>query len=101
MALPFFALARARRLTCHYIESAARSDGPSATGRMMGRIPGVFLYTQYPHWAGARWNYRGSVFDSFAADGPASGGSGNPQSGGRDIGDLSRIRLRPARAPAG
>jgi UDP-N-acetylglucosamine--N-acetylmuramyl-(pentapeptide) pyrophosphoryl-undecaprenol N-acetylglucosamine transferase len=67
MALPFFALARARRLSCHYIESAARSDGPSASGRLMGRIPGVFLYTQYPGWAGDRWKYRGSVFDSFAA----------------------------------
>jgi len=65
MALPFFALGRARRLRCHYIESAARSDGPSATGRLMGRIPGVFLYSQYPGWAGGRWRYRGSVFDSF------------------------------------
>ena len=65
VALPFFALARARRLRCHYIESAARSDGPSATGRLMSLIPGVRLYCQYPGWAGGRWNYRGSVFDSF------------------------------------
>jgi UDP-N-acetylglucosamine--N-acetylmuramyl-(pentapeptide) pyrophosphoryl-undecaprenol N-acetylglucosamine transferase len=70
MALPFFALARARRLRCHYIESAARSDGPSVTGRLMSRIPGVFLYSQYPGWAGGRWNYRGSVFDSFTAENP-------------------------------
>jgi UDP-N-acetylglucosamine transferase subunit ALG13 len=69
MALPFFALARARRLDCHYIESAARSDGPSVTGRAMSRIPGVLLYCQYPAWAGGRWNYRGSVFDSFTAEG--------------------------------
>jgi UDP-N-acetylglucosamine--N-acetylmuramyl-(pentapeptide) pyrophosphoryl-undecaprenol N-acetylglucosamine transferase len=70
MALPFFALARARRLRCHYIESAARSEGPSASGRLMSRIPGVFLYAQYPSWAGGRWHYRGSVFDSFAPDDP-------------------------------
>ena len=68
VALPFFALARARGLPCHYIESAARSEGPSATGRLISRIPGVFLYTQYPTWAGGQWNYRGSVFDSFAAE---------------------------------
>lgn len=67
VALPFFALARARGLRCHYIESAARSEGPSATGRLVSRIPGVFLYTQYPHWADGQWNYRGSVFDSFTA----------------------------------
>jgi UDP-N-acetylglucosamine--N-acetylmuramyl-(pentapeptide) pyrophosphoryl-undecaprenol N-acetylglucosamine transferase len=71
MALPFFGLARARRLDCHYIESAARSDGPSTTGRLMSRIPGVRLYTQYPSWARGGWIYRGSVFDSFErADGP-------------------------------
>jgi UDP-N-acetylglucosamine transferase subunit ALG13 len=68
MALPFFALARARRLRCHYIESAARGDGPSVTGRLMSRIPGVFLYSQYPSWADGRWKYRGSVFDSFVAE---------------------------------
>ena len=68
MALPFFALARARRMRSHYIESAARSDGPSVTGRLMSRIPGVFLYSQYPTWGDARWNYRGSVFDSFLAE---------------------------------
>jgi UDP-N-acetylglucosamine--N-acetylmuramyl-(pentapeptide) pyrophosphoryl-undecaprenol N-acetylglucosamine transferase len=68
MALPFFALGRARGLRCHYIESAARSDGPSKTARMISRIPGVMLYAQYPAWADGRWHYRGSVFDSFAPD---------------------------------
>lgn len=67
MALPFFALARMRRLTCHYIESAARSDGPSRTAGMIARIPGVLLYTQYPVWADEKWHYRGSVFDSFVS----------------------------------
>lgn len=81
VALPFFALARARGLTCHYIESAARSEGPSATGRLVSRIPGVFLYTQYPHWAGGQWNYRGSVFDSFAAEKPRE----------RPLGELRRV----------
>jgi UDP-N-acetylglucosamine--N-acetylmuramyl-(pentapeptide) pyrophosphoryl-undecaprenol N-acetylglucosamine transferase len=65
VALPFFGLARAQGLVCHYIESSARGDGPSITGRLIGRIPGVHLYTQYPGWAGGRWNYGGSVFDSF------------------------------------
>jgi UDP-N-acetylglucosamine--N-acetylmuramyl-(pentapeptide) pyrophosphoryl-undecaprenol N-acetylglucosamine transferase len=67
MALPFFALGRARGLDCHYIESAARSDGPSKTARMISRIPGVHLYTQYPVWADEKWRFRGAVFDSFVA----------------------------------
>ncbi len=72
MALPFYALGRARGLTLHYIESAARSDGPSKTAGMIARIPGVNLYAQYPAWADDKWLYRGSVFDSFvAADEPA------------------------------
>jgi UDP-N-acetylglucosamine transferase subunit ALG13 len=69
MALPFFALGRARGLTCHYIESAARSDGPSKTARMISRIPGVYLYAQYSAWADDKWHYRGSVFDSYTPGG--------------------------------
>lgn len=66
MALPFFGLGRAMGLRCHYVESAARSDGPSKTARMISHIPGVYLYTQYPAWADRKWQYRGAVFDSFA-----------------------------------
>jgi UDP-N-acetylglucosamine--N-acetylmuramyl-(pentapeptide) pyrophosphoryl-undecaprenol N-acetylglucosamine transferase len=77
VALPFIGLARAQRLNCHYIESAARTDGPSLTGRMVSRIPGVRLFTQYPSWASSSWRYGGSVFDAFESvelsdDAPAS-----------------------------
>lgn len=65
VALSFFGLARIQRLRCHYIESAARIDGPSLTGRQISKIPGVCLYSQYPGWADGRWSYSGSVFDSF------------------------------------
>ncbi len=65
VALPFFTAARMRGLEAHYIESAARSTGPSTTGRLMSRVPGVHLYCQYPGWAEGRWQYGGSVFDSF------------------------------------
>ncbi|HSS43609.1 MAG TPA: glycosyltransferase [Solirubrobacterales bacterium] len=68
VALPYFALGRARRLPCHFVESAARIEGPSLTGRLMTGVPGVRLYAQYPAWAGGRWRFRGSVFDSFAGE---------------------------------
>jgi UDP-N-acetylglucosamine transferase subunit ALG13 len=67
VALPFFALGRGRGLTCHYIESAARSQGPSLTGKMIRRIPGVHRYTQYRRWSGGGWEFGGAVFDSFEA----------------------------------
>jgi UDP-N-acetylglucosamine transferase subunit ALG13 len=65
VALPYFAVARARGVQCHYIESAARGTGPSTTGRIMSRVPGVRRYAQHRRWAAGGWHYRGSVFDSF------------------------------------
>lgn len=65
IALPFLVVGRLRGLTCHYIESAARAEGPSLTGSTAQHIPGVNLYTQYPAWAHKRWQFRGSLFDGF------------------------------------
>lgn len=70
IAVPLLAMARAHGTPCHYIESAARSRGPSFTGKVVARIPGVRPYTQYPGWSGPRWAYRGSIFDGFVADSP-------------------------------
>ncbi len=50
-----------------YIESAARSSGPSLTGNILSRTPGVRLFTQYEHWSDRKWQYAGSVFDGFEA----------------------------------
>lgn len=66
-AVPFMAVARSRNIACHYIESAARLSGPSLTGRLVGAMPGVRCYRQYPEWAkGSRFAYIGSVFDAFS-----------------------------------
>jgi UDP-N-acetylglucosamine transferase subunit ALG13 len=67
IALPYFSTARLRRLPCFYIESAARIEGPSMTGKLISRLPGVNRFAQYETWAGGRWGFRGVVFDSFAA----------------------------------
>lgn len=65
VAVPYIVMGRARGLRCCYVESAARLDGPSLSGRLLSRIPGVGLVTQCRGWAGGRWRYGGSVFDSF------------------------------------
>jgi UDP-N-acetylglucosamine transferase subunit ALG13 len=67
IALSFLPLARTRGIPCHYIESATRSAGPSTTGRLLSRVPGMSLYAQHASWAGGRWDYAGSVFDGFVA----------------------------------
>jgi UDP-N-acetylglucosamine--N-acetylmuramyl-(pentapeptide) pyrophosphoryl-undecaprenol N-acetylglucosamine transferase len=66
IALSFLPLARALGASCHYIESATRADGPSTTGRLLARVPGLNLYTQHTAWAAEPWRYAGSVFDGFA-----------------------------------
>lgn len=70
IALSFLPVGRAHGVSCHYIESFTRTQGPSLTGRLLRNVPGVKLYSQYPGWSGGPWRYAGSVFDSFAAGPP-------------------------------
>lgn len=66
-ALP---LARAMGVRACFIESATRFDGPSLSGRILQRIPGIELYTQgvsaSPGSFTSRWHPIGSVHDEFA-----------------------------------
>lgn len=64
-AVAFLPQAVMRGIPAFYIESAARAEGPSMTGKMISRMPGVKTFTQYPVWADAKWVYRGSIFDGF------------------------------------
>ena len=63
-AVPFLTVARAKGMACHFIESAARVNGPSLSARILERVPGVHRYGQYD-WGRHNWDYRGSVFDGF------------------------------------
>lgn len=64
-AAAFLPQAAMRGIPCHYIESAARADGPSLTGRIISKVPRVRTYSQYPGWASEKWAYRGSIFDEY------------------------------------
>jgi UDP-N-acetylglucosamine--N-acetylmuramyl-(pentapeptide) pyrophosphoryl-undecaprenol N-acetylglucosamine transferase len=65
IALSFLPLAAARGIPAHYVESSARVQEPSLTGRTLAKVPGVRLYRQYPHAAKGRWRYAGSVFEGY------------------------------------
>jgi UDP-N-acetylglucosamine transferase subunit ALG13 len=67
VAIPFFVAARMYGAEGHYIESAARVDGPSITGQVAAVMPKVRCYTQSEAWADSRWKYAGSVFDGYTA----------------------------------
>lgn len=61
-------------LPTHYVESAARVDSPSVTGKLLSLTPNVTLWTQYPANAGRRWTYIGSLFQQFGVSRrPATG----------------------------
>jgi UDP-N-acetylglucosamine--N-acetylmuramyl-(pentapeptide) pyrophosphoryl-undecaprenol N-acetylglucosamine transferase len=67
IALGFLPWLAAAGIPAHYVESATRVDGPSVTGRILGRFPPVNVYTQHERWADRRWAYTGSVFEGFEA----------------------------------
>jgi len=68
VAIPFFVAARMYGAEGHYIESAARVDGPSITGQVAAVMPKVRCYTQSAAWADSRWKHAGSVFDGYACE---------------------------------
>ncbi len=72
VALSFLPLARIRGIPAHYIECSARARGPSVTGRILQHLGGVRLYTQHEELTNSRWQYAGSVFDSYEAVSVAS-----------------------------
>ncbi len=65
VAIPFLIVGRALSKSCHFIESAARCDGPSLSARLARMIPGMHLYSQYRSWADDTFRYAGSVFDDY------------------------------------
>jgi UDP-N-acetylglucosamine transferase subunit ALG13 len=70
IAVPYLAAARLTGLPAHFIESAARTTGPSLTGRLVAAVPGVRLYNQSRGWNGSRWHFAGSVFEAFCPSVP-------------------------------
>ncbi|GGD31436.1 glycosyl transferase [Microbacterium faecale] len=69
VALSFLPFGRFFGASATYIESAARVDGPSATGKLIARLPRIATYTQHTNWSDGTWQYGYSVFDSFDPDG--------------------------------
>lgn len=65
IALAYLPYLAARGVHCHYIESAARVSAPSATGKLLRKVPRVHTYSQYPHWSDPGWRYGGSSFDVY------------------------------------
>jgi len=50
-----------------FVESVARLDGPSLTGRLAARLPQARLLAPRPGWGG-RWTHAADAFSAFAAE---------------------------------
>jgi UDP-N-acetylglucosamine--N-acetylmuramyl-(pentapeptide) pyrophosphoryl-undecaprenol N-acetylglucosamine transferase len=75
IAVPFLTLARTQGVRAHFIESAARVAGPSLTGRILERVPGVRCYSPFEGWDRPGWSYEGSVLDGYVPA-PVTGAAG-------------------------
>ncbi|MFD0482560.1 glycosyltransferase [Kineococcus sp. GCM10028916] len=65
IALAVLPQAVLRGIETHYVESAARVNQPSLTGRLLVAVPGVKMWTQYPENTTKRRSYLGSLFEHF------------------------------------
>ncbi len=68
LALSALPLARVVGARPVYVESLARSTGPSLAGRVLAGLPWVPVRTQYPQNATRRWRYEHSLLDAFATE---------------------------------
>jgi len=65
IAIAAFLSRPARRVPRMYVESVARVNGPSMTGRIVERTHLAQLRTQHVGWANSRWAFGGSVLSSY------------------------------------
>lgn len=66
IAVATLPIARVKGLRSVFIESATRAEGPSMSGRILERFPGIELYTQNPGYP-RPWATIGSVHDEFTS----------------------------------
>jgi UDP-N-acetylglucosamine transferase subunit ALG13 len=76
LALAVLPQARLRGIPCVYIESATRVTGPSLSGSLLSRVPGIRMYSQSDALSSRRWQFLASPWDVYETDG--SGASARP-----------------------
>jgi UDP-N-acetylglucosamine--N-acetylmuramyl-(pentapeptide) pyrophosphoryl-undecaprenol N-acetylglucosamine transferase len=64
-AAPHLVAASLSRCPVWYVESATRLHGPSQTGRLVERLPGVTRFAQGEGWGDPRWITIPDVFTAF------------------------------------
>ncbi len=65
LALAVLPQARMRGVPCVYIESATRVTGPSVSGALLARVPGITMYSQSAALCSGRWKFLASPWDVY------------------------------------
>jgi UDP-N-acetylglucosamine transferase subunit ALG13 len=65
LALAVLPQARLRGIPCVYIESATRVTGPSLSGSLLARVPGIRTYSQSAALSSRRWQFLASPWDVY------------------------------------
>lgn len=68
LALAVLPQARLHGVPCVYIESATRVTGPSLSGRVLARVPGIRTYSQSDALSSRRWQFLASPWDVYETD---------------------------------
>ncbi len=71
LALAVLPEARLHGIPCVYIESATRVTGPSLSGALLARVPGIKMYTQSDSMTSRRWQFLASPWDVYESGAPA------------------------------
>lgn len=71
LALAVLPQARLRGIPCVYIESATRVTGPSMSGAILSRVPGIAMYSQSAALSSRRWQFLASPWDVYETWSPA------------------------------
>lgn len=67
IAVAWLPVAAALRIPAHYIESTARTQAPSLTGKILARVPGVTMWWQYDD-APQGWRSLAGLFSRYSTE---------------------------------
>jgi UDP-N-acetylglucosamine transferase subunit ALG13 len=74
VAMSVLPIAAAQGVPTVFIESLARTEGPSLTGRLLRAVPRVRTMTQYAEWSSRGWPFAGNLLDDWSSEAVEIGG---------------------------
>lgn len=66
LAVPALSISRLSGIPSFYIESVSRVEGPSLSGRILSKVPGIDTTCQHASWSNKKWRYRGTVLEHYS-----------------------------------